>query len=186
MADDIIPHNSETSVMPPTWLYVIGPVERLCPVKIGISYCVERRQRTLQLSSPLVLTEHFRLFCGDRTEEMEKAVHRRLKHLRCHGEWFDVVPVRAVEIIEEIWRDYLQPPELPDVVGREFRHRVTNAVVRAIRADERPVAVIAAEYGMTARLAGAIRSREEYTHVREAHPAEPVAKRVLVPGRIRS
>lgn len=55
-------------------------------IKIGVTTDVDKRIRSLENSSP-VLLEFLGCYPGTRSDE--RALHDRFKHLRRHGEWFD-------------------------------------------------------------------------------------------------
>jgi len=76
-------------------VYVIGP-PMSNRVKIGTSGSVGRRLPEIQRSSPLVL-ELLWHTPGDM--RLEKALHRRFKDKRIHGEWFDFGDEDPVEAI---------------------------------------------------------------------------------------
>jgi hypothetical protein len=80
-----------------SWIYVIAPIEDEAMVKIGWAKDPVRRMAALQTANPWTL-QILGVMAG--TVLQEKALHRRLKHLRIRGEWFrregDVLDILAL------------------------------------------------------------------------------------------
>lgn len=73
-----------------TYIYVIAA--RLeGPVKIGFSANPERRLRQLQTGhAEALILHHTQAFEPKRAKLIERIIHKTIKHLRCHGEWFNI------------------------------------------------------------------------------------------------
>lgn len=84
-------------------LYVVAPDGRW-PCKVGISVNAYKRLAELQVSvwKPLSVVSCFWLKTIKEARELEKQVHRRLTgdDVWLHGEWFDMRPRDAKEMIE--------------------------------------------------------------------------------------
>jgi len=77
-------------------VYVIGPASQR-RVKIGTTEHIDKRPKTIQSMSP-VLLQVLWTTPGDR--QLEDALHEHFKDRRAHGEWFDFPDVNAVREIE--------------------------------------------------------------------------------------
>lgn len=73
--------------MPPNTVYIVRPVGKVGPVKIGCTSEVVRRVRVLQVWSPLPLEL---IATAPGTLYDEKHIHRAFATHRLHGEWFTV------------------------------------------------------------------------------------------------
>ncbi len=83
------------------FIYIIGVTEN--PVKIGIARNLRSRLTTLQIGCPDPLVLHYsKSIPHNAAEDLETAVHRRLKPKHRRGEWFDVSVEEAREAIEAL------------------------------------------------------------------------------------
>lgn len=81
------------------FLYVIGPLDG--PQKIGISKNPHSRLRSLQTGHPNKLfLNHSIEVPKDRVRLLERMIHQDLSHRRTNGEWFDLSPKEAEELLE--------------------------------------------------------------------------------------
>lgn len=80
----------------PAQVYVISAPGH--PVKIGIAKDPERRLAELQTGSPHRLMIHFTASVSN-GRGVERACHMTLSANRLEGEWFDVTPDRAIEVV---------------------------------------------------------------------------------------
>lgn len=81
------------------FLYVIGPLSG--PQKIGISKNPQSRLRSLQTGHPSKLfLNHSIEVPDDRVRLLERMIHQDLSHRRTNGEWFDLSPTEAEELLE--------------------------------------------------------------------------------------
>jgi Meiotically up-regulated gene 113 len=71
-------------------------------VKIGMSTNPEARLATLQTGSPHKLRLAYVLATNIDAAQIEGEVHRILDKNRCAGEWFDVTPQRAEEVVNSV------------------------------------------------------------------------------------
>jgi hypothetical protein len=69
----------------PRFVYFAKPVGREGPIKIGVSFDVERRVASLSAQSPVPI-ELLGKIEGD--ADLERQFHREFAADRCHGEWF--------------------------------------------------------------------------------------------------
>ncbi len=115
MADSILPdnplpdnrmlgrlHRAIRAKAMPTWVYIIGPVGGLPPVKIGVAFDTQQRLRDLQIGSPVSLEIHYATELGPIAGRFETAVHRALQADRAHGEWFVVTPSDARALVKKM------------------------------------------------------------------------------------
>lgn len=82
------------------YLYCIADNQGYC--KFGYSQDPQRRVRDLQTgsSSPLILL-HSISVDSSRVVVLEQQLHNTIgQHRRVHGEWFDIDPVLAVNLME--------------------------------------------------------------------------------------
>lgn len=100
------------------FLYVLGIRDKSSPIKIGISFQVDKRIKDLQTSHPEVL--ELRGCLGvprSRARTLERAAHKWLDAHRLSGEWF------AVEFSHQFWIDLIQKvilaPEVPIVFAEK-------------------------------------------------------------------
>jgi len=87
------------SGMAQTFVYVIGAEDGA--QKIGVSNRPEARLIDLQTACPMVLKIHGVSACQDEAHAraVERLAHRILHRSRRRGEWFDVTPARALEVV---------------------------------------------------------------------------------------
>jgi hypothetical protein len=119
-------------------VYVVGgPGSPL--VKIGRSRNVSRRLADLQRMSPVVLAV-LGVFHGG--SDLEAALHRRFRHQRAHGEWFDLGndPLAAVQAAVDSLSDEA-------AVGEEPRMSSWAMTVTSRRAGPSDVAALGVEPG---------------------------------------
>lgn len=90
--------------------------EPLRPLKIGITSNVASRLTGVQTgcAARLHALAVFGIPNRDIAREREAAFHRDFAASRLEGEWFDVDPISALELICTHWRYYLQ--KLPDCI----------------------------------------------------------------------
>jgi Meiotically up-regulated gene 113 len=83
-----------------THIYVMAYDCNSAPSKIGISRNVNQRLAELNAASPkqIILCWHEPIL--GKATELEKRCHRSLKKQRLNGEWFEVTPEEAIEIIK--------------------------------------------------------------------------------------
>ena len=87
------------------WIYVIGSMERMDRVKIGIASDVISRMNGLQCGSPLILHLWASFKTHDRREHAMKAeagIHKYFSEYRLHSEWFNVTPKVAIDVVEKL------------------------------------------------------------------------------------
>lgn len=117
---------------PKRMVYVIGAADS--PVKIGMAGSPACRRSELQIGSPLVLS----LFAAidpspHDAKDVESAVHYELAGYWVRGEWFDVTPERAEEVIRGQVANLRMPPRpepgVPRGTGRRrpFQIRMDDA-----------------------------------------------------------
>lgn len=83
------------------YIYVIGRPNH--PVKIGFSENVDARLSNLQTCHPEKLGIYFELEVIPKwARKVEKGCHIRLAVHRQEGEWFDVTPEEAIEVVKAI------------------------------------------------------------------------------------
>ena len=80
----------------PAQVYVISAPSH--PVKIGIAKDPEKRLAALQTGFPHRLLIHFTASVSN-GRSVERACHMTLSANRLEGEWFDVTPDRAIEVV---------------------------------------------------------------------------------------
>jgi hypothetical protein len=75
------------------YIYVISAPRRHL-VKIGIAFDPKKRLATLQIGSPVKLSLHYssEVYGEVAASVIEAEVHRRLKNVSLHGEWFKMAP----------------------------------------------------------------------------------------------
>lgn len=94
------------------YVYIIGCDDH--PVKIGYSTNVQARLIDLQVGQARKLRiYHFAEIKDGRGREVEKLCHRRIAHHRLNGEWFDVTPYRAIDLLRDVV-DNLPPLQCDD------------------------------------------------------------------------
>jgi hypothetical protein len=108
--------------MSTTFVYVIGAEDGA--QKIGISNRIETRLTDLQTACPMELKVHGRLRCDTEAQAraVERLAHRILHRQRRRGEWFDVTPERALEVVRTAafdMPDGADDPRTAIVVARE-------------------------------------------------------------------
>jgi hypothetical protein len=83
-----------------TVVYVIGP--RIGPQKIGIAIDAKSRLDALQTGCPFNLTIHHTTppLTERAARKAEILAHRLLRAFRQRGEWFNVTPERAIEVVQ--------------------------------------------------------------------------------------
>lgn len=78
-------------------VYVVGAVGH--PIKIGVAVDPESRLAKLQTGSPARLVLHYAVSVLD-AFGVERASHATLSAHRLEGEWFDVSPEVAIEVVQ--------------------------------------------------------------------------------------
>ena len=82
-----------------SYIYIIGP-ENNGPVKIGISKKPTSRLKQLQTAHPEKLIIHNTFEIEEsRTKLLEQKIHKDLSYLRSKGEWFNIDPKEAIELV---------------------------------------------------------------------------------------
>jgi Meiotically up-regulated gene 113 len=108
-------------------IYLIKPVGKRGPVKIGVANNPEDRLAGLQCGSPLQL-EIVGLISGDYA--LERALHHRLRDDRLHGEWFRWSPELAQLIRENAFgpiRTGPVPRLRPPAASPDYRAKQVHA-----------------------------------------------------------
>lgn len=92
-------------------LYVIGAAKNPELLKIGRSYDVVARCKSLQAGCPIELGIHavWRLFETE-SVTLESDLHAALREVNSHGEWFDVRLDTVIAMVER-WRVLHRPRE---------------------------------------------------------------------------
>lgn len=96
-SDDLLalPRHRRNTATNGGYVYVIRGSENR--TKIGIATHLERRVRDLQRAS----SDHLKVVASvrlDNPRQVEKLLHRRYRHKRLHGEWFDLSDDEVEEI----------------------------------------------------------------------------------------
>jgi hypothetical protein len=79
-------------------IYIIGTNERQ---KIGYSGDVNKRLKTLQTGNPETLTIHHTIEVpNERARLVENKIHKEYNHLRIKGEWFNMTPNKAKDVLD--------------------------------------------------------------------------------------
>jgi hypothetical protein len=79
-------------------IYIIGTKDKQ---KIGISGDVSKRLSTLQTGNPDSLKIHYTIeLPKDRARLVEKKIHKEYNHLKIKGEWFNMIPTQAANILD--------------------------------------------------------------------------------------
>lgn len=214
MAKGIIPNNpKEGTGRPghkprrksrPTWIYLIGTMGSVGPVKIGIAANPSRRLFGLQSGSPVPLIIHHAVEVGVTAHDFEHLLHQSLAAKHSHGEWFNITPSAGTALIEQIISKFPRPVRRwvetektvlvvgPPVVGTRSkwprgykrpwiarRRKLSDDDVRAIRVDPGKLALVAARYGVSETTVYNVRRRLRKAHVSDAGCGEV---RVAEPG----
>jgi hypothetical protein len=84
-------------------VYVIGAPNQ--PVKIGLAVDVAKRLSQLQTGFPhrLKIYEAHEV-SSDRARSIERSCHMELRDRRLNGEWFDVTPTEAAQVLRRFTR----------------------------------------------------------------------------------
>lgn len=135
------PKSTEKNTEPLTGVYILGSLD-IGAVKIGIAKDVLKRLDGLQTGFPRPITLFsVRYTTRNLARKIEKGCHDKLKEFGFHlnGEWFEVEPEDAVELVEKIARDVeapvLTPVQYSQMCGSwdDIRHGVAiRPVVRKI------------------------------------------------------
>lgn len=111
LLDLLVPHDVQRfrslNPAPPdeVCVYLIGPATQPPHIiKVGISSDCERRLRALQSGSPLKLEvlRYIRFQDRDLARKIEQQFHHSMRHLRSHGEWFNISVGDALAELAEI------------------------------------------------------------------------------------
>lgn len=94
--NEVKPLNEPAKPPEPAQVYVISAPGH--PVKIGIAKDPERRLTELQTGSPHRLMIHFTASVSN-GRSVERACHMTLSAKRLEGEWFDITPDDAIEVV---------------------------------------------------------------------------------------
>lgn len=86
------------------WVYVFakdGPNGLEAPVKVGITNSANSRLATIQTSCPfrIGMAYVFEVPNKEIAAHFERSFHRTQKSHRLHGEWFDIQPLDAIQIL---------------------------------------------------------------------------------------
>lgn len=102
-ANDLWLINWRDLELPYCTIYIVT-ADNKWPCKIGVSCAPEKRVRSLQTASwrPLHVANCYWAETVGEARRLEQAVHRRLTEQSrwLHGEWFDMRPEAATEIVE--------------------------------------------------------------------------------------
>lgn len=80
------------------FIYVIGTRDKQ---KIGISKDVNRRLKSLQTGNPEILNIHHTIQIEpSRVRLLERMIHKEFSYMRLKGEWFDMTPEKAVNLVK--------------------------------------------------------------------------------------
>lgn len=87
-----------------TYIYIIALVfngEPCSPVKVGVAQDPSRRLRALQTATPyeLCIAKLFQLPTRQAARFVEKMFHKCQPDQRMRGEWFDINPKAACELV---------------------------------------------------------------------------------------
>lgn len=90
----------------PAFLYVIGMVDSLDHVKIGIATDIQQRVVELQTANPFRLTLlASKAFASKReARHSERALHQQFSNVRATGEWFRLTDESRNSLIDSIGR----------------------------------------------------------------------------------
>lgn len=94
-------------------VYVISAVnddgKLAAPVKVGISENANVRLGTIQTACPFRIELAYVVSCFDRNiaRALEMSFHNAQKDMQAYGEWFNIEPVRAINILCVAYRSYL-------------------------------------------------------------------------------
>lgn len=92
-------------LQPPQVIYVIGAATGA--VKVGIAVDVEARLKTLQTGCPEVLQVYgVAPVAAFYAREVERKCHRALAKHHRRGEWFDVLPTEALDVVRQTAATY--------------------------------------------------------------------------------
>jgi len=94
------------------FIYVIGPKEP--PIKIGITGDINQRLRSLQTGhSSKLFVHHQEEITDSKTAKLfEGIIHKNLKHLQTHGEWFNLSIEDAINHVKWCIIRYENEPNL--------------------------------------------------------------------------
>lgn len=71
------------------WIYIIGTETK--PYKIGFSCRPKNRLKDIQTGHPKKLSIHYlEEINSDEIENIERHIHNNIRHLKTHGEWFNL------------------------------------------------------------------------------------------------
>lgn len=91
-----------------SYVYAIGAVGH--PIKIGYADHPRSRLKDLQVGNPSELRIYVeRQVAVEHVRAVERECHLRLDTHRLRGEWFDITPERAAEIIDAVIHAYTKP-----------------------------------------------------------------------------
>lgn len=105
------------------YVYVIGATGY--PLKIGIATDPERRLGGIQTGCAYPLSIQLALLCQHGCErKVEARCHAALHRHRLAGEWFDVEPSEAIEVVKATVELFGGEPQVHDPLkGRRYSHR---------------------------------------------------------------
>lgn len=129
------------------YVYVIGTViveEIVGPVKVGVAKSPAARVRELQTGNPhrLILCSQFSVPSRKIAEAVERAFHETQNRHRLNGEWFDMDPISAVQLMCLNLRVCIS--SIPGLSDEERRDAL--ALTGVIR-NERDVALLTSSAG---------------------------------------
>tara|TARA_R110001606_G_scaffold146416_1_gene286385 strand:- start:244 stop:600 length:357 start_codon:yes stop_codon:yes gene_type:complete len=92
-----------------SWIYVVGCFEKMKAIKIGISHrpTYQGRLQQLQTGNPFNLHVYAEFPVHNRhAMKNERNVHDVLSDNRMKGEWFNIHPRHAIEVIKSELKNY--------------------------------------------------------------------------------
>lgn len=110
----------------PSFVYVlatIGAAGNCSPVKIGLATNPERRLASIQTAcpSPIRIETYFGPMHREIARYIEQQAHRLYAKHKLHGEWFDVPPLEAAGLVEDLIREILSGDRADEILGEEPR-----------------------------------------------------------------
>lgn len=87
------------------YVYVIGPMQGQGAVKIGVALSPKKRLKALQTGHPEALKLHYAYPVPVGTElKIERQCHEHFRASRIKGEWFQIDPKDAVDLVRTLGR----------------------------------------------------------------------------------
>jgi hypothetical protein len=113
-----------------SYIYVIGSLEKMDRVKIGLSWNPIDRMKHLQTGSPTTLHLWATYPCPrQKVDDLERFVHNKLHESRLRGEWFKIHPRDAIEKVGVLVSDFLDKKNRQNVYYEPYFHKKTLETV---------------------------------------------------------